>query len=63
LEQRAVIEFLIAENVKPVNIHRSLLVIYGNEALYILFVVGEQWVKGLEVGKAIIAYHNRVGGQ
>lgn len=30
-KQRAVIEFPVAENVKPIDIHRRLLVIYGNK--------------------------------
>lgn len=34
-KHRAVIEFLVAENVKlkPINIHRRLLVVYGNQTL------------------------------
>lgn len=55
-KQCAVIEFLVAKNVKPVDIHRCLLAIYGNQTLDVSSV--RRWalrVKGSEVGKAIIA--------
>jgi len=35
LKQRAVIESLIVENVKPVDIYRRLHTVYGNQTLYI----------------------------
>lgn len=31
--QRAVIEFLVAENVKPADIYRRLLAVYGHQTL------------------------------
>jgi len=30
LEQRAIIEFLVVENIKPINIQRRSLVVYEN---------------------------------
>ena len=59
-KQRAVIEFFVAENVKPVDIHRRLLAVYGNQTLDVSSV--RRWVlrvKGSEVGKAIIADQDR----
>lgn len=41
-EQRAVFEFFVADNVKPVDSHRRLLLTYGNETLDISFV--RRWV-------------------
>ncbi|CAI6357430.1 unnamed protein product [Macrosiphum euphorbiae] len=61
-KQRAVIEFLVAENVKPFDIHRRLLAVYGNQTLDVSSV--RRWalrVKGSEVGKAIIADQDRSG--
>jgi hypothetical protein len=52
-KQRVVIEFLVTENVKTVDIHRRLLVVYGNQTLDVSSV--RRWalrVKGSEVGKA-----------
>jgi len=51
-KQRAVIEFLVTENVKSVDIHRCLLVVYENETLDVSSV--RRWVlrvKGFKVGK------------
>jgi len=50
-KQRAIIKFLVAENVKPVDVHRRLLVVYGNETLDVsaLLVVG---YCGLKVSKS-----------
>ncbi|KAL4149271.1 hypothetical protein QTP88_003252 [Uroleucon formosanum] len=61
-KQRAVIEFLVAENVKPVDIHRRLLAVYGNQTLDVSSVRSLALrVKGSEVGKAIIADQDRSG--
>ncbi|KAL4092295.1 hypothetical protein QTP88_026820 [Uroleucon formosanum] len=61
-KQRAVIEFLVAENVKPVDIHRRLLAVYGNQTLDVSSVRRLALrVKGSEVGKAIIADQDRSG--
>ena len=61
-KQREVIEFLVAENVKPVDIYRHLLVVYENQTFGISSV--RRWallVKGFEVGKAIITDQDRSG--
>ncbi|KAL4121904.1 hypothetical protein QTP88_014324 [Uroleucon formosanum] len=61
-KQHTVIEFLVAENVKPVDIHRRLFAVYGNQTLDVSSV--RRWalrVKGSEVGKAIIADQDRSG--
>jgi len=54
-KQRAVIEFLVAENVKPVDIHTRLLVVYRNETLDVSSV--RHWVlrvKDFNVGKHFV---------
>lgn len=61
-KQCAVIEFLVTETVKPVDIYRHLLVVYGNETLDISSV--RRWAlrdKHFEVGKAIIADRDQSG--
>lgn len=63
-ERRAVIEFLVADNVKSVDIYGRLLVVYGNETLDVNSV--RHWalrVKGFEVGKVILQITIEVGGQ
>lgn len=55
-DQRTIIEYLVTENVKPFDIRRRLLLVYGNETLDISCV--RRWVlriEGSEVGKAILS--------
>lgn len=59
-KHRAVIEFIIAENVKLVDIYKRLLVVYRNETLDISSF--HRWtlrVKGFEVEKVVIADQDR----
>lgn len=61
-KHRVVIEFIIAENVKFVDIYKRLLVVYRNETLNINSV--HRWtlrVKGFEVEKVVIANQDRSG--
>jgi len=61
-KQRAVIEFLVAENVKPADIYRRLLAVYENQTLDVnCFRLWALRVKGFEVGKAIIADKDQCG--
>lgn len=46
---RVVIEFLVAENVKPVEIYRRLFVVYGNKISDLLFIVGHYRLKVLKL--------------
>ena len=43
LKQCGVIEFLTAENVPPVDIHRQIKVVYGNDCVHVSTV--RQWVR------------------
>lgn len=61
-KHRAVIEVIIAENVKLLDIYKRLLVVYRNETLDISSV--HRWtlrVEGLEIENIVIAYQDRSG--
>lgn len=55
-----VIEFPVAENVKPIDIHRHSLVVYGNKTLDVSLVHRLVLrIKDYEIGKAIIVEQDR----
>jgi len=55
VKQRAVIEFLMVENVMPTDIHRHLKAVYGDDTVDRSTI--NRWIlkfRGCEPGKAII---------
>lgn len=59
-KQRTVIKFPVAENIKPIDIHRRSLVVYGNKTLDVSLVHRLVLrIKDYEIGKAIIAEQDR----
>ena len=61
-KQRAVIEFVMAEKVPPIEIHRRMQAVYGDQCVYVGTV--RCWVRRLkdgEVGQADLSDKTRSG--
>ena len=48
-KQRAVIEFLTAEDVPPIEIHRRMQAVYGDQCVYVSTV--RRWVRRFKYGE------------